>query len=507
PATETAPSNQQPKTRPATGSSSGAENPLSAPKATSPFGKTSAANHAAEASPASDQSATKEGAKTDSKPAPAPGLTTDPNAGEARAIRGRAQILARVGNDVVLTSDVLIGIDDMMANARIRIPPDKVAKQWAALVQEVTAGIDAFNAHYLDPDPVKAMSLSQRRLIHQLVRQQIDAKMIYQDFRKMVPKEALPPIEESVNRHFEENQLKILMKRENVGSRADLENALRAKGSSLEREKRTFMERILAQQWVQEQVRVKENIENEPFENRYKEWLEKLHAKYPVWTVFDNTVQEVSPASDQSATKEAAEARNKAAKAKAENDINIQNAIVRAAIAKAFYEARKKANDDVPGAIPKIRLNDLSLKYKEADLAVEKARRDQRIAAEAAKVAKAEFEAARLPDDSKARRELEMAKAEAKYNEAIAKAQDEIDVRYATAVAETAKAEYLVNKKASEDVPGSVPKKRLNELSLKCKEAYVAVEKAWDDQLIAAEAANVAKAEFEKAKRKAADLR
>ena len=169
------------------------------------------------------------------------GAVSGPPVAPAR-LCGGAQILGRVGNEIVLTSDVVIGIDDMIANAKGRIPPDKVAEQRAALVQEVTAGIDAFNAHYLDPDPVKAMSLSQRGLINQLLRQQIDVKMIFQDFRKTVPKEALPSIEENVNRHFDENQLKVLMKRENVVSRADLENALHAKGSSLDREKRIFME-------------------------------------------------------------------------------------------------------------------------------------------------------------------------------------------------------------------------------------------------------------------------
>jgi parvulin-like peptidyl-prolyl isomerase len=219
-------------------------------------GKTFAARSAGEVSPASDQSTTKEAANTESKPTPAHGLAAKPNTDQGRETRGRAHILGRVGNDVVLTSDVLTGIDDVMAKPRIRIPSDEVAKQRAALVQhEVIAGIDAFNAHYLDPDPVKSMSLSQRGLINQLVRQQIDVKMIYQDFCKTVPKEVLPSIEENVNRHFEENQLKILMKRENVVSRADLENAFRAKGISLERAKRIFMEKIVAQQWAQEQLK------------------------------------------------------------------------------------------------------------------------------------------------------------------------------------------------------------------------------------------------------------
>ncbi len=166
-----------------------------------------------------------------------------------------AQILARVGNDVILASDVLAGIDEMMARAKGRIPPEKVAEQRAMVVQEVTAGIHELSMHYNDPDPAKAMSPSHSGLIMQLLQQQINVKLIFQDFRKTVPKENLPAIEENIKRHFDETQLKVLMKREDVVSLADLENALRAKGSSLEREKRVFMEQVVAQQWVEQQVK------------------------------------------------------------------------------------------------------------------------------------------------------------------------------------------------------------------------------------------------------------
>lgn len=165
-----------------------------------------------------------------------------------------SQVLGRVGNDVVLTSDVLVGIDDMLARNKARIPPGKYAEQRAAIVEQVTAGIRQLNAHYNDPDPVKALSQPQAMLISQLLRQQIDIKLIYQDFLKTVPKEALQGIQENVDRHFEDTQLKNLMKRENVTSRADLENALHAKGSSLLRERRIFMEQLVAQQWIQEKV-------------------------------------------------------------------------------------------------------------------------------------------------------------------------------------------------------------------------------------------------------------
>ena len=172
-----------------------------------------------------------------------------------------SQIMGRVGSDVILTSDVLVAIDDMLAGAKKKLPPDKFAALRAAQVQEVTEAIKDLNAHYKDADPAKAMSMSHRALLYQLIQQQINIKLIYQDFVKNVPKDATPGIEESVARNFEELQLPALMKRENVTSRAELETSLRAKGSSLDREKRIFKEQILSQEWMRQKVSGKEKEE------------------------------------------------------------------------------------------------------------------------------------------------------------------------------------------------------------------------------------------------------
>jgi peptidyl-prolyl cis-trans isomerase SurA len=45
------------------------------------------------------------------------------------------------------------------------------------------------------------------------------------------------------------------MKREKVVSLSDLETALRAKGSSLDRERKIFQEQFIAQQWAQQQIK------------------------------------------------------------------------------------------------------------------------------------------------------------------------------------------------------------------------------------------------------------
>ena len=102
-------------------------------------------------------------------------------------------------------------------------------------------------------------------------------------------------------------------------------------------------------------------------------------------------------------------------------------------------------------------------------------------------------------DDSKAQQEQKVA--EAKHAAAMAKFKAaDINVEYAIAAKAVADQEFRVNQKANTDVPGSVPQVRLSELSLKCEETKLAIEKAKSDKEIADEEAKVAAAEVEAAK-------
>ena len=70
--------------------------------------------------------------------------------------------------------------------------------------------------------------------------------------------------------------------------------------------------------------------------------------------------------------------------------------------------------------------------------------------------------------------------------------------------AKVSKADYEYNKEANEQVPGSVPQAKLNELLLKCNEAELAVEKAKSRQHTDAKRADIGKAVLEAAKATAA---
>ena len=138
------------------------------------------------------------------------------------------------------------------------------------------------------------------------------------------------------------------------------------------------------------------------------------------------------------------------AKAKAEDDINVRYAIASAAVAKAEYEVNQKASEKHVGSVLTQRLSELMLKCKEYDLAVEKARLDLRIAERRGqdRQGRGIGQDTKFPDDRKAQHELEAAEAEARYSVAKARAEDDINFRYAVAAAEVAKAEYEVNKKS-----------------------------------------------------------
>ena len=109
---------------------------------------------------------------------------------------------ARVGNDIILASDVLASIDDMLGGGRGRLPPEKYAQQRAMFAQEIMDGINELKAHYRDPDPGKGVSPQHRAIIMQVLQEQIKIKLAYQDFRSTVPKDALPQIEEKLQQPF-----------------------------------------------------------------------------------------------------------------------------------------------------------------------------------------------------------------------------------------------------------------------------------------------------------------
>lgn len=138
-----------------------------------------------------------------------------------------AQILARVGSQVILACEVVPAVDEALSRYKDQIP-----------------------SHQLE--------IQRRLLIEQQLKIPIETELIYLDARRSIPEENLPHVEKTLADQFEKSELKSLMEKAEVQTRRELDEKLQSMGSSLERRKKAFIKRALAQTWVREQLNFKE---------------------------------------------------------------------------------------------------------------------------------------------------------------------------------------------------------------------------------------------------------
>jgi hypothetical protein len=154
---------------------------------------------------------------------------------EAKPCEG-ARVLARVGDDVILASEVMPAYERELAKrGQIR------------------------------------SSLQKKALLSALLEDRVTTKLIYQDAKRTIPEERLPDIERQIAKHFEKKELPERIEEAGVGSRRELDAKLRASGSSLERAKRTFIEHGLASQWLWQQIDREPRISHREMLDYYRE--------------------------------------------------------------------------------------------------------------------------------------------------------------------------------------------------------------------------------------------
>jgi thiol-disulfide isomerase/thioredoxin len=201
--------------------------------------------------------------------------------------RDGSRIVARVGSETIRESDLVLrkfnvekkgyevlgAADEVVEADKDRIPPEQLEAKRNVLKKQILKGI-------------------------------IEEKLICQDAKRTIPSEAWTHIEPQLTKEFENNELPKMMKIAGVSTAHEFDEKLRALGSSLEHEKQAFAERMLAQQWVSQQTKPKEEATVKPLQEaqgdikkqtiqersdkQVREYLAKLEARTPVWTIFDD---------------------------------------------------------------------------------------------------------------------------------------------------------------------------------------------------------------------------
>ncbi len=152
-----------------------------------------------------------------------PAAPYDPN--KSQLIEG-AQVLANVNSEVILYSEVAGFVNDVLVSNADKIPPEQMEQQ---------------------RDMLTAMRM----------RQLVETKLLYGDAKRTIQgknAEGWTKLVEDVGKEFEGRELSRQMKRAKVGTRAELDVMFARMGTSVDREKRAFVERAIASQWLHQQT-------------------------------------------------------------------------------------------------------------------------------------------------------------------------------------------------------------------------------------------------------------
>jgi hypothetical protein len=145
------------------------------------------------------------------------------------------QVIARIDNQIVLACEVLWLVNQMLEAHQARLPAE----------QRV---------------PPEQLQMVREQLMRRELAALLDRKLLYDEFRRNVPAENLPRIEESLREPFEERELPDLMKQLDVNNQRDVERELARLGSSLADVRRTFNEKVIASEWIRSKVKINEEV-------------------------------------------------------------------------------------------------------------------------------------------------------------------------------------------------------------------------------------------------------
>ena len=138
------------------------------------------------------------------------------------------------------------------------------------LAEEVIGPINQTLAPYANKMPLEQMEKTRRGLIEKSIKQLIPTKLLYGEYLSNVPPENQQQVTKSIAETFAEKRLPEMMKKANVSTRLDLDAKFRAFGTSLERQRQQFIENSIASQWIQMSVTYDKDVTYDQMVDYYR---------------------------------------------------------------------------------------------------------------------------------------------------------------------------------------------------------------------------------------------
>lgn len=174
-------------------------------------------------------------------PPPAQAMAAAPVAGSrVISLDDPSMVIARVEQDVILLSDVLMLVNEVLAKNADKIPKEQYAE-------------------------------TKRMLVEQAIRPVIESKMIIAQLKRKLPAEAVTKVTEKLGDHWESEEYRKKLREARVTSRRELEAEYRRFGTTLEREKKQWIETELARQWMGQQIKFDQEVTHEQMLERYRQ--------------------------------------------------------------------------------------------------------------------------------------------------------------------------------------------------------------------------------------------
>ncbi len=140
-----------------------------------------------------------------------------------------SQIIAKVGTETILRSDVKAMAFAVLQQKKFDVPPDQLPQ---------------------------FLEMAERPLLKQLV----EMKLVYNDAIHSIPAEGMKKIQAGIGDDFDKKELPKLLTNNGVSTRQELEAKLRERGSSIEWERRIFFEKNLYGGWMSQKIKRDEEI-------------------------------------------------------------------------------------------------------------------------------------------------------------------------------------------------------------------------------------------------------
>lgn len=147
-----------------------------------------------------------------------------------------ARVVALVGSEPVLESDVMPAVN-----------------QWIKRIAEEKN----------QPLPEDQLPAVRKMVFKKLLETHIQSKLVYGELKREMPAEGVTQVEKSISDEFDKKYIDNLMKDAKVSTRAELEKKLRERDSSIDQERRSFVQSQLAALWMRERIKPNKEVTHE----------------------------------------------------------------------------------------------------------------------------------------------------------------------------------------------------------------------------------------------------